>query len=615
MRLHLWQFVAAVFFNYTTQTRSDFDLEIAARVTLAMHHYYKTGCIFLLHTPGFKDSILQKEMRRRLSEDETGTSIITFQMLEFKPHVNHCRYVPPLNVIMFHNNATLRSLRELHTSLYTKVKWLLFMDSNYIIKETFEGLELPFNSEFVVAQQYDNYVNLTELFHINPEYPIQENQLGHWTSERGLDFTDIPLYERRYNLMGTTIKTGYFQDVAVKVITNNNGEPKATGYFGEVWQALQNRLNFRTKYSRSSTKAYGSLQENGNWSGLIGMITRNEVHVAVQSLTVTEERSNVVDFTLPLLRSTQCILIQRPGRNGLHWGNFIEPFSTKLWMAVICCMVGLTVFLWATYYTLRFFSEELEQANFTLPVSFAYVYTSFCQQGCITNPTSASARLVCIVIKLTATVLLGGYSAYLIAHLAVDEPDLPFSDFKSLLKDGTYKLGVLANSFMTMYFDSSASTLMPRIYEKLVKPYSLPNSWGEGIRNICKDKKYAFWALDDMVTSARKKATCRISVAWQSNRRNAIAIAIAKGSPYRDIIEHNLNKMRDSGILHRLKESLWPNPPVPWKNTYNSVQIEAVAPILLLPAIGVITSIFILVSECFIQRYNWRFHNNEMIIG
>lgn len=48
--------------------------------------------------------------------------------------------------------------------------------------------------------------------------------------------------------------------------------------------------------------AWGSLND-GVWNGMIGMIDRGEVDVAVSDFTVTTERFQVADFTLSFLDS------------------------------------------------------------------------------------------------------------------------------------------------------------------------------------------------------------------------------------------------------------------------------------------------------------------------
>jgi hypothetical protein len=54
---------------------------------------------------------------------------------------------------------------------------------------------------------------------------------------------------------------------------------------------------------------------------------------------------------------------------------------------------------------------------------------------------------------MTSLVLLSGYSASLISSLAVDRRHLPFRDLQGILRDGSYKLGVVGNTSTFNIFD------------------------------------------------------------------------------------------------------------------------------------------------------------------
>jgi len=71
------------------------------------------------------------------------------------------------------------------------------------------------------------------------------------------------------------------------------------------------------------------------------------------------------------------------------------------------------------------------------------------------TPRSTSCRLVYITAYFTALVLLAAYSAALISSLTVYRSNLPFQDIEGILRDRTYKLGVIDKS--EMYYTVSVS--------------------------------------------------------------------------------------------------------------------------------------------------------------
>jgi hypothetical protein len=66
---------------------------------------------------------------------------------------------------------------------------------------------------------------------------------------------------------------------------------------------------------------------------------------------------------------------------------------------------------------------------------------------------NTSGRIVMLTAYTTSMVLLAAYSAFLISSLAVQPRDLPFRDLQGLLRDGSYKLGVVDNTSTINIFD------------------------------------------------------------------------------------------------------------------------------------------------------------------
>jgi len=59
---------------------------------------------------------------------------------------------------------------------------------------------------------------------------------------------------------------------------------------------------------------------------------------------------------------------------------------------------------------------------------------------------NTSGRIVSFTSYMTSLVLMAAYSAFLISSLAVQHQVLPFRDFQGLLRDGSYRLGVMRDS-------------------------------------------------------------------------------------------------------------------------------------------------------------------------
>ena len=68
--------------------------------------------------------------------------------------------------------------------------------------------------------------------------------------------------------------------------------------------------NFTYELVESVDDRYGVEQGLGGWSGLVGMLRRNEIDVIAADLTVTSSRLEVMDFSKPFMSSTITLLLK-----------------------------------------------------------------------------------------------------------------------------------------------------------------------------------------------------------------------------------------------------------------------------------------------------------------
>ena len=59
-------------------------------------------------------------------------------------------------------------------------------------------------------------------------------------------------------------------------------------------------LPHRSDYIKTVDGTTGAPQQNGSWTGLLGMILRGEIQVADMPLVMSPERQSIVDFTIPV---------------------------------------------------------------------------------------------------------------------------------------------------------------------------------------------------------------------------------------------------------------------------------------------------------------------------
>ena len=81
---------------------------------------------------------------------------------------------------------------------------------------------------------------------------------------------------------------------SVDVRWEPNNQVELIGLYGEVWEEMVKNLGLN--FTVAMSHQYGGKNEDGSWSGMVGMLHRNEADIAVADFTPTNERYEVVDF-------------------------------------------------------------------------------------------------------------------------------------------------------------------------------------------------------------------------------------------------------------------------------------------------------------------------------
>ncbi|KAF8796906.1 Glutamate receptor ionotropic like protein [Argiope bruennichi] len=108
---------------------------------------------------------------------------------------------------------------------------------------------------------------------------------------------------------------------------------KTAGIEGKYLDVVLKALNKRFEIVFARDREWGSSLSDGNWTGMIGMIQRGEANLAFNSLSITDSRFDVVDFSRVYLIEDMTFQIKKPGTLPPSLALF-RPFDFTIWMAV-----------------------------------------------------------------------------------------------------------------------------------------------------------------------------------------------------------------------------------------------------------------------------------------
>ena len=103
---------------------------------------------------------------------------------------------------------------------------------------------------------------------------------------------------------------------------------------------------------------WGGPAPGGGWNGLIGMVSRGEADVSASALTITQERSEGVDFLLAAWTDTLVLWSQRQDSLSYDMLAFLNIFRLESWLALGGCLLASLLALFMLN-----FAQEMGEKN------------------------------------------------------------------------------------------------------------------------------------------------------------------------------------------------------------------------------------------------------------
>ncbi|KAL0269319.1 UNVERIFIED_CONTAM: hypothetical protein PYX00_007100 [Menopon gallinae] len=447
----------------------------------------------------------------------------------------------PFLVVTHSDNGTKEDLEKVsRTRLFYRTYWLIFIKDRTEMEDFFRDVITPFDLRMVVAEtKYDDRIDFFEVYRVLQDRPLRTPHFGSWRLGEGYKLGSRNIYERRQNLEGIVLKTGSTNNYPMNYfVPQTDGTTKLEGFFAEVWSELERILNFSSINYPSVDKVEGIPENNGKWSGLVGMLQRREIDAAVSNFLMDAQRSRTIDFTRPLMRSSYQIFFKSMG-NTFNWDAILRPFKKDIWLTICGWIILCATFYWLSHiFTLKYGLESAtKRDDFTLINSGLFFVKALCNQ------------------------------AALIYFLTSRSPVRPFDSLRGLLETNTYKLQTIAKTAHYIYFSSSTNPLLHKIYLELIQVIpedQLPLSTEEALDKVCKERNLAhFGDIVNAITYVKeinsKDSNCKIMYLSKEISPIYSSIGLTRDSPYKFLFNHFLHKIIDAGIINKLQRNAFQN--------------------------------------------------------
>ncbi|KAF8797150.1 Glutamate receptor ionotropic like protein [Argiope bruennichi] len=391
---------------------------------------------------------------------------------------------------------------------------------------------------------------------------------------------------------------------------------KLDGVLKDVLGALSYSLKFQFEIRPQIDHQYGSLQPDGNFSGMLGALQKKEVDIA-GPFVASEQRAMVTDFTNCLGFSKLGIItgIKSADRNMFLYANV---FSWQVWLSLLMTIIGLA-FVAALIYNVTVNGWKDDQVS--LLSRYFWVFWSYLigHDGGTTNHWALVHiwNLQSFRILLAAWLLgpvinsLFSFQGSITSTFAITKMRPVIADLDELTKKTSIIPVLSRGSAVQICFMASPdhTHLWKRMKNNMIifSPETVEETMKKiekGTHVLIVDYIYALTLASDYV---KRRGRCTIQVEELLFCQNFIALGLRKGIPRKTLknINLRLTYIIQAKLTDRWLNRVFPNYTHCTKQPQEDIKPLSITDILggfLIWGIGIVCAILLLLTEIFEKR-------------
>ncbi|XP_031560849.1 glutamate receptor 2-like isoform X2 [Actinia tenebrosa] len=424
-----------------------------------------------------------------------------------------------------------------------------------------------------VVNFHDNSITKIGLWNTNEKLKMFKNKTIIWNSDSSYVPRDSINTLKNKILTVVTSMSSPFTMLKLDNVTGGvRGRPEFEGAAIDILDKLKEALHFDYVIYKSPDGTVGNFNSRtGRWNGAIGELLNETADLAIGPITISSRRSKVVVFTQPYMTTGLGVIMATEEGDPSFFG-FLKPFSVHLWIVIIGAVLGMAVvsFVFSLLSPYGFYgrcvqstSNEVKashletQYNLSLLNSIWSSTAYYLGQGPDgLHPISASGRAAIAVWWFCITILTSTYTANLAAYLTTNRMQTPIAHVNDLSEQNEIDYGLIENSQTQRFFEDSRLSRYLIMWEYMKLRRALVSNTSSGIQRVLKGK-YAF--IHDapvLQYQARKNYCGHIKLIGGFDEKTigkmSYGFALPKGSPYRLLINIELLKLQQKGVIKKI---------------------------------------------------------------
>ncbi|KAL8189210.1 hypothetical protein R6Q57_028776 [Mikania cordata] len=325
-----------------------------------------------------------------------------------------------------------------------------------------------------------------------------------------------------------------------EVVTKDKSTQGVRGYCIDVFEAAVNLLPYPVprKYI-----LYGDGRKNPSYTNLVNDVAANKYDAAVGDVTITTNRTRIVDFTQPYMESGLVVVVAVKEAKPQPWA-FLQPFTVGMWLVTggFFLLVGFVVWILEHRFNHEFRGPPSQQVM----TIFWLVFSCTCLT---VNTVSSLGRLVLILWLFVVLIINSSYTASLTSILTVQQLTSRIEGIDSLassnepigVQDGTF-----AYNYMVRELNIAESRIKPLRGEEEYANALRLGPKGGGVAAIVDELPY--------IELFMRYTKCEFRIVGPEFTKSGWGFAFQRDSPLAVDLSTAILQLSENGDLQRIHD-------------------------------------------------------------
>ncbi|CAL0330806.1 unnamed protein product [Lupinus luteus] len=324
-------------------------------------------------------------------------------------------------------------------------------------------------------------------------------------------------------------------------VSQVQGTDMFKGFCIDVFLSAVNLLPYAVPYKFIP---YGDGHSNPSNTELVRLITAGVFDAAVGDITITTERSKMVDFTQPFIESGLVVVAAVKKTESNAWA-FFTPFTPMMWTvtAIFCLVVGAVVWILEHRLNKDFRGPPRKQIITTLWFSLSTMFFAHRE-----NTVSTLGRFVLLIWLFVVLIINSSYTASLTSILTVQQLSSPIKGIGSLI-NSKEPIGYLQGSFTRNYLIAEIG-----IDESRLVPLKTPEESTKALEKGPRKGGIAAYVDERAYIELFLSSRCGFTVVGQEFTRNGWGFAFPRDSPLAVDMSTAILELAENGDLQRIHD-------------------------------------------------------------